>query len=114
MSGDAPTHNEQQLLLTVWQLEEDDEGAYGVVIRDELKRRTGRKLTVGAIYTTLIRLEKKGLVESALSDPEPIRGGKAKRFFAVTPDGKKAVLEARERMESLWDGLEAARGTLES
>lgn len=111
MSGDAPTHNEQQLLLTVWRLEEDDEGAYGVTIRDELERRTGRTLTVGAIYTTLIRLEKKGLVRSSLSDPEPVRGGKAKRFFRVTAAGTRALLHAREEMERLWDGLDAAPET---
>lgn len=113
MSGDLPTLNEQQLLLVVWQLQDEDEGAYGVTIKDELEARIGRELAVGAIYTTLVRLEKKGLVTSALSDPEPVRGGKAKRFFQVTAQGKAAVLEARREMERLWDGLEPSPDLLE-
>lgn len=113
MSGDLPTLNEQQLLLVVWHLQDQEEGAYGVTIKDELEARIGRDLAVGAIYTTLVRLEKKGLVRSELSDPEPVRGGKAKRFFEVTAEGRQAVAVARREMERLWEGLEPSPDPLE-
>lgn len=106
MPSDPPSLTEQQLLLAVWRLADSDEGAYGLRVRDELAQRTGRKIAVGAIYTTLVRLEKKGLVASRLSDPVPVRGGKAKRFFSITPAGLGAVAEARRQMDELWEGLE--------
>jgi len=111
MVDGLPTQNEQQLLLAVLRLEKTDEGAYGVAIRDELESRTGRKLALGAIYTTLMRLEKKGFVTSRLDGAEPVRGGKAKRFFDVTPWGRQAVQEARREMDRLWAGLEPAPRT---
>jgi DNA-binding PadR family transcriptional regulator len=77
-----------------------------VSIRDELRKRTGRRIAVGAVYSTMIRLEKRGWVRSSLSDPTPVRGGKAKRVFRVTPAGKRAVEEARMALERLWEGLE--------
>ena len=93
---------EQQVLLAVWHLGDD---AYGVSIRDELEERAGRVVAHGAVYATLVRLEKKGLVASRLADPTPVRGGKAKRYFAITAEGQDAVGEARRTMNRLWDGL---------
>lgn len=104
MGSERPTDTEQQLLLATWRL---GEGAYGVSIRDELRKRTGRRIAVGAVYSTMIRLEKRGWVRSRLSDPTPVRGGKAKRLFRVTPAGKQALEDARVVMERLWEGLEA-------
>lgn len=100
-----PSDFEQQVLLAVWQLEGD---AYGAGVRDELEARTGRSVAHGAVYTTLMRLEKKGLVRSRMSDPTPVRGGKAKRFFAITEAGMQGVQEARAAMDRLWDGLPEA------
>lgn len=95
--------SEQQLLLVVWRL---DDNAYGLAIRDELAKRAGRRLALGAIYTTLVRLEKKGFVRSTLSDPTPVRGGKAKRFYAIRPQGIEALTQAKAVMGRLWEGLE--------
>lgn len=105
MSHDLPSDVEQQILLVVWRLGEE---AYGVPIRDELERLTGRSVSAGAIYTTLVRLERKGWLQSSMGDPSPERGGKAKRFFSVTADGAGALKESREVMARLWDGIEAA------
>ena len=80
-------------------------------MRDELEERAGRDVAHGAVYATLMRLEKKGLVRSRLSDPTPVRGGKAKRFFAITSAGQEAVAAARRAMDRLWDGLPEPRGT---
>jgi DNA-binding PadR family transcriptional regulator len=98
----TPSDLEQQLLLAVWQLGGD---AYGVTIRDELETRIGKAPTLGAIYTTLVRLEKKGWLNSGLSDPTPVRGGKAKRFFAITDEGIEGLRQARQAFDALWDGL---------
>jgi DNA-binding PadR family transcriptional regulator len=105
MSHDLPSDVEQQILLVVWRLGDD---AYGVPIRDELEHLTGRSVSAGAIYTTLVRLERKGWLQSSMGAPSPERGGKAKRFFTVTADGAWALQESREVMARLWDGIEAA------
>ena len=102
MAGKLPSDFEQQVLLAVWRL---GEGAYGAVVRDELDARTGRALAQGAVYVTLVHLEKKGLLRSRLSDPTPVRGGKARRYFEILPAGIAGVSAARETMERLWEGL---------
>ncbi len=97
-----PSDFEQQVLLAVWRL---GEHAYGASVRDELEARTGRELAQGAVYVTLVRLEKKGLLLSRLSDPTPVRGGKAKRYFEITPQGVAGVQAVRRTMDKLWEGL---------
>jgi PadR family transcriptional regulator, regulatory protein PadR len=102
MPQGMPSDFEQQVLLAVWRL---GEGAYGVSVRDELEDRAGRDVAHGAVYVTLVRLERKGFLRSSLSDPTPVRGGKAKRCFAITPAGIVGLREARRALDSLWDGL---------
>jgi len=97
-----PSDFEQQVLLAVWRLGDD---AYGASVREELEARTGHDVAHGAVYVTLTRLEKKGLVRSHVADPTPVRGGKAKRFFLITAAGVEGVRETRRLMDSLWDGL---------
>lgn len=90
------------MLLAVWRLGDE---AYGASVRSELEEQAGREVTQGAVYVTLVRLEKKGLLTSRMSDPTPVRGGKAKRFFRITPAGVRGVEKAREVLDRLWDGL---------
>ena len=94
---------EQIVLLAILRLADD---AYGVPIRREIERRTGRGLTVGALYRTLDRLEEKGYVSSAFSDPMPERGGRSKRYFKVKPPGLRALRASREALAAMWEGLE--------
>ena len=94
---------EQMILLAVLQRKED---AYGVTIHDELARHTTRPLARGAVYMTLDRLEKKGLLKSTLSDPTAERGGRAKRCYALTKSAVQALKASRRTLLSLWDGLE--------
>jgi DNA-binding PadR family transcriptional regulator len=108
MTRHLPGDFEQQVLLAVWRLGDD---AYGATVHDELEARTGTPVAQGAVYTTLVRLEKKGWLRSRLSDPTPVRGGKAKRNFAITPEGVAGVEAARHLMDRLWDGLAAADPT---
>src|SRR5580693_774663 len=65
--------------------------AYGAVIREELGAATGRKCSIGALYTTIDRLETKGLLKTWMSDATPQRGGRAKRMVRVTPKGVQAA-----------------------
>ena len=105
MPPGIPSDFEQQVLLAVWRLGEE---AYGASVRDELEAATGHEVTQGAVYVTLVRLEKKGWLRSSLSDPTPVRGGKAKRYFEILPEGITGVKAAREAMDRLWDGLPEA------
>jgi DNA-binding PadR family transcriptional regulator len=93
---------EQIVLLAILRVGED---AYGVTIRAEIELCTGRDPAPGALYTTLDRLEDKGLVTSRLGDPTPQRGGRAKRFFTVTPAGIEAVARAQRSYRRLLRGL---------
>lgn len=93
---------EQIVLLAILRLGDE---AYGVAIREEIRCRTGRSTAPGALYTTLDRLEQKGFVSSRLGDPTPERGGRAKRFYAVSAAGAAAVERAQRSYQSLLKGL---------
>ena len=82
------------------------ENAYGMTIRGEIEKRTGRSVSIGAVYATLDRLERKGYVASWLADPTAERGGKAKRYFSLQPAGIMAIQRAREMLTSMWEGLD--------
>lgn len=99
---------EQIVLLAILRL---DDGAYGAAIRTEIANCTRREPAPGALYTTLDRLEEKGLVRSHMGDPTPERGGRAKRFFNVTKPGRAAVLQAQRSFQSLLKGLGLLEGT---
>ena len=72
------------------------EEAYGVSIREEIQTTTGRKCSLGALYTTIDRLEKKGLLKTWMGDATPERGGRAKRLVRVTPKGVQAATDFYE------------------
>ena len=93
---------EQVVLLAVLRLGDD---AYGVTIRREIAECTEREPAPGALYTTLDRLEEKGLVSSSYGDPTPERGGRAKRYFSVTASGVGAVARAQRAYQRLLKGL---------
>jgi len=93
---------EQLILLAVVRLGDD---AYGVTIRREIEARTGRDVAIGALYTSLDRLERKGFVASAMSEPTSERGGRSKRHFRLKPSGAAALRQSRERLARMWRGL---------
>ena len=83
------------------------EGAgYGVTIRREVEERTGRALSLGAIYSTLYRLEEKGHVTSERGESTAERGGRAKRLFVLAAPGRRALAATRHQLERLWEGLD--------
>ena len=101
--GDFLGEFEQMVLLAV--LREEGDG-YGMSIRREIEGRAGRDVSIGAVYATLDRLEQKGLVASREGEATPVRGGRARRHFEVTPEGASALRAARAMMDRLWDGVE--------
>src|SRR5688500_12516168 len=98
---------EQLILLAILRL---GDGAYGVTIRAELSDRAARTITPGALYTTLERLEVKGLITSRMGDPTPQRGGRAKRYVTVTAPGMQALTRAVQAYERLLEVLDLSRG----
>jgi PadR family transcriptional regulator PadR len=76
-----------------------------VPIRQEIERRTGRTVAIGALYTTLDRLEKKGYLRSTMSDPTPERGGRSRRHYWLCAAGATALRRSRELLDSMWRGL---------
>ena len=86
------------------------EKAYGMIIRQEIEERTGRSTSIGAIYTTLERLENKGLVSSRKGEATPERGGRAKKYFSIRASGVRALERSRQVVQNMWDGLEIPMG----
>ena len=86
------------------------DAAYGVPIAAEIERTGGRRVVVAAVYTALDRLERNGLVTSAIGEPTPERGGRAKRFFRVTAPGIRAVKETQRALVALWKGVPELKG----
>jgi len=99
---------EQIVLLAILRL---DQQAYGVTIRTEITACTGREPAPGALYTTLERMEEKGMVRSWFGEATPQRGGRAKRYFAVTKVGRAALIRAQQAYQSLLEGLNLLGGT---
>lgn len=93
---------EQVVLLGILRVGDD---AYGVPILREIERQTGRDLTLATIYKTLSRLEEKGLVASEVGEPTPTRGGRAKKYYTVTRDGKHALRDAVGAFRNMTRGL---------
>jgi len=98
---------EQVVLLAILRLDDD---AYGVTIRSEIAACTGREPAPGALYTTLDRMQEKGIVRSWLGDTTPQRGGRPKRYFAVTKAGRSALVSAQQAYHSLLEGLNLLGG----
>jgi DNA-binding PadR family transcriptional regulator len=94
---------EQMVLLAILRLKD---GAYGVSIREELLACARRPVSPGALYTTLDRIEKKGLVQAREGEPTLERGGRAKRFYTVTKQGLSQLVESQKAFHRLLSGLE--------
>jgi PadR family transcriptional regulator PadR len=97
---------EHIIVLALLRLEDR---AYGVTVRQEIEFRANREVSIGAVYATLDRLEKKGYVNSHCGDPTPERGGRSKRFFRVTPKGVRAVNRTQQALYSMTEGLDLIR-----
>jgi PadR family transcriptional regulator, regulatory protein PadR len=102
MKGTYLGELEELVLLTVGVLYPE---AYGVGVMDELENQTGRSLNISAVHAVLTRLEEKGYVKSKMGDPSQERGGRRKRIFLLTAAGKRALEEANEMRNQLFNQI---------
>jgi PadR family transcriptional regulator PadR len=93
---------EEIVMLTVGVLYED---AYGVSIKKEIETRLNRKVSVGALQSSLKRLEEKGFLKSREGESTQERAGRPKRYFSITAYGKKAMEHARATRNELWEAI---------
>ena len=105
MSQDYLGEFEQMVLLSIMRLGKD---AYGLAIKDELEAVAARSPSSGGLYTTLDRMERKGLVESYAGEVTLERGGRPRRYVRVTADGQALLARSRHSLMALWDGIEEA------
>jgi len=99
MKGLSLGEFEELVMLSVAILQGE---AYGVAVMDEIKKQSGRKSTISTVHETLIRLEKKGFLQSYTGGATKVRGGRKKRYFEITAYGKKAINETRELRNKMW------------
>ena len=95
---------EQLVLLSVLRLGED---AHGAAIRRDLEGTAGRAVSVATIYVALSRLQQRGYVRSWMSEPLPVRGGKARKQYALEPAGIEALRQSKHTLERMWAGVGA-------
>ena len=93
---------EELVLLTVGILYPE---AYGVGVMDEVEKQTQRSLNISAVHAVLTRLEEKGFLKSKMSEPTDERGGRRKRIFLLTAAGKRALEEANEMRNQLFNQI---------
>lgn len=93
---------EQLVLLALLRMDND---AYGMEVREEIERRTAREVSYGAVYTTLDRLEQKGYVAHRMGEATPERGGRAKKYFRVLPEGRAALRATQQALQIMWEGV---------
>ena len=91
---------EELVLLTIASLGAD---AYGVSVQKEIEERCKRSISIGALHSTITRLEEKSYLKSWIGGATQERGGRRKRYFEVTQAGKKAVAETKSLRDELWD-----------
>ena len=99
-----PGEFEQLVLLALARL--GNEG-YGVSVREEIRRRTGRSASFSAVYAALARLEDKQLIRSRYGEPTPERGGRRKKHFALTAPGRTAIAASVLAVRTMARGLGA-------
>jgi PadR family transcriptional regulator PadR len=104
MKGDRLGEFEELLLLTLLALTVEP---YAVPVQQYLERSAKRRISLGAVYAGLDRLEVKGLVRSAMSEATPERGGKRKRLYNVTATGRRTAEEMRRVREAIWRAIES-------
>jgi len=100
--GDYLGEFEQLVLLALVRLGKE---GYGMTVRRELEATSGRSVSIGSVYATLDRLEAKGYLSSSLGEPEPVRGGRARRTFRIESDGLVALAHSRDVLNKMWDGV---------
>jgi PadR family transcriptional regulator PadR len=93
---------EEMVLLAIWRLKE---GAYGVSIRRQILRDTGKDYTYGTLYGLLRQMDHKGYIKKVKGDPLPQKGGRSRAYFKITPEGVLALKDAIELHKRMWKDI---------
>jgi DNA-binding PadR family transcriptional regulator len=80
--------------------------SYSIAIMEEIRRRTGREVAKAAVYISLRRLEEKAFLVSRMGDATAERGGRARRYFKLTPIGRQQLRDVRSAFVEMWAGVE--------
>jgi len=96
---------EELVLLALVHL---DRESYGMALRREIARRSGRDVSIGAVYATLSRLEGKGYLETYLHDGGEDRGGQPRRMYRLLPVGADVLARTGEVRGNMWEGVDTA------
>jgi DNA-binding PadR family transcriptional regulator len=107
MPGSFLAEFELYVMLAIARLGDD---AYGALVRQEIESRTGRPVSIGALYTTLARLDDNGLVTLRTSRPEPGQRGRARRYCTLTPRGVEALRHSTTMLSRMMRGITFAGG----
>jgi DNA-binding PadR family transcriptional regulator len=102
MKGTYLGEFEEIVLLSVAILDND---AYGVSIKDEIKKRLKRTVSIGALHSALNRLEEKGFLNTKEGQTTPQRGGRRKLFYTITRPGIRALEKSKEQRNAMWDDI---------
>lgn len=106
--GDYLAEFEIYVMLAVLRLGRD---AYGVTIRREIEERSGRPVSIGAVYATLGRLEEKKMVRFEPSDPQPVQGGRSRKLVSLTAAGMAALEHSTAMLQRMMDGTPLKQGS---
>ena len=102
MKGTYLGEFEELVLLTVGILNDD---AYGLAIKDELEKQTGRNPMISSVHKSLVRLEEKGYLKSYMGGATAERGGRQKRLYELTASGKKVLNASRDLRNNMWQSV---------
>jgi PadR family transcriptional regulator len=81
-----------------------DDAAYGIRVGQQIEARTGRRTSLGAVYSTLSRLEEKGLVAASIAAPKPVQGGRSRKVYRLTASGTRALDESLGMLKRMMAG----------
>ena len=104
--GDHLGEFEHLVMLALLRLGTD---AYGMRVRQVIQSRTERSVSIGSVYATLDRLERKGWVVSSVGEADGSAGGRARRFFGLTPEGGAALLRKQDAIQRMTEGISLRR-----
>ena len=91
---------EETVLLLILSMQQE---AYGFSVSEAYQHHVGKSISISAVHTVMARLEKKGLIQSYMGGATAERGGRRKRIFEATAEGKKTIQEIKANREKLWN-----------
>jgi len=93
---------EEMVLLAIWRLGDE---AYGVSVRRQIRKDTGKDYTYGTLYGLLRQMDHKGYIRKSIGDPLPKKGGRSKTYFKLTPSGIRALKDAIALHKRMWKDI---------